>query len=142
VKKSFANKFNNNYSSSISRDIISIREKKDVDSNLDKISSKTKTQKAKIDIFTNENIMISNTGLNNFYTFRSINYEDEEITETESIILFDQDNNNNNEIFNFPEKEKEEKNNILDIEKNETNISNINTNYGSVIIYILILLFF
>ena len=142
MKKSFANKFNNNYSSSISRDIISIREKKDVDSNLDKISSKTKTQKAKIDIFTNENIMISNTGLNNFYTFRSINYEDEEITETESIILFDQDNNNNNEIFNFPEKEKEEKNNILDIEKNETNISNINTNYGSVIIYILILLFF
>jgi hypothetical protein len=124
-KKRFANKFSNNYSSSISRDIFSIKEKKEFETFEENFIFKLKTQKTNTDIFTNEN-MISNNQLINFHTFRSISSEDEENFDTDSIKNYNQINNKKNFDFVILKKEK--------IYKNETNFSDRNTNYGSVII--------
>ena len=128
MKIRFANKFKNNYSSSISRDMNSIKENKDFETKGEKLTFKNKNQVENNDIFTNEN-MISNNEISFVYTFRSVNSGDEEILKSENIVEYKESNKDN---INFSQNE----NIFYKLEKNEIEVSDRNTNYQSVIILI------
>ena len=105
MKRSFANEFKNNYSSALSREINSKKEREQFETKGDKYTFKnTVENKDKSRIYTNEN-MISNNEPLFVYTFRSVNDDDEEIFKSENIveledsIYIDKKDNQNSKIF-------------------------------------------